>query len=121
MKVSEATKTPVTNPMQNLFSLLRGKLGGRNGLIALAVLAVGGGLFLNWGWLVAAGLAPLILGVLPCLAMCALGLCASKMMGGKSSGSDSETPSKTAGTTDPSATKDSSQIVADQQRQGPRA
>ena len=57
MKASEATG--VTNPMQNLLSLLRAKRWGRNGWIALNVLAVGGGLYLNWGWLAAAGLAPL--------------------------------------------------------------
>lgn len=121
MKALEATKTPITNPMQNLFSLLRGKLGGRNGLIAVAVLAVGGGLYLNWGWLAAAGLAPLILGILPCAAMCALGLCANKLQGGKSSCSSSETPSKAAGTSEPSATKESQSIVIDPAGAGVRA
>lgn len=33
------------------------------------------GLYGGWDWLVAAGLAPILIGVLPCLAMCALGLC----------------------------------------------
>ncbi len=41
---------------------------------------VGAGLALGWPWLVAFGLAPLLLSLLPCAAMCALGLC---MMGGK--------------------------------------
>ena len=36
---------------------------------------LGAGLALNWGWLTAVGAAPLLLGVLPCLGMCALGLC----------------------------------------------
>ena len=39
----------------------------------LAIVALG--MYLNWGWFVAVGLAPLVLGVLPCAAMCALGLC----------------------------------------------
>lgn len=39
------------------------------------VAAIGAGLALNWGWLTAVGAAPLLLGVLPCLGMCALGLC----------------------------------------------
>jgi hypothetical protein len=30
---------------------------------------------LNWGWLTAVGAAPILLAVLPCAAMCALGLC----------------------------------------------
>lgn len=29
----------------------------------------------NWGWLTAVGAAPIILSLLPCVAMCALGLC----------------------------------------------
>ncbi|KQT20768.1 MULTISPECIES: DUF3329 domain-containing protein [unclassified Bradyrhizobium] len=45
-------------------------------LVALAVVAVGLGLYFGgWGWLVAAGLAPIILSTLPCLIMCGLGYC----------------------------------------------
>jgi hypothetical protein len=33
------------------------------------------GLALKWDWLTAVGAAPVLLGVLPCVAMCALGLC----------------------------------------------
>ena len=47
-------------------------------LIAAAVLAAGAAL--NWSWLVAVGIAPLLIAVGPCLVMCALGVC---MMGGK--------------------------------------
>jgi hypothetical protein len=36
---------------------------------------------LNWGWLTAVGAAPILLSLLPCAAMCALGLC---MRGGTS-------------------------------------
>ena len=39
----------------------------------IAVLAIG--LALNWSWLVAAGAAPIILSLAPCVVMCALGLC----------------------------------------------
>jgi hypothetical protein len=42
------------------------------GLVALA------GLAFNWHWLVIAGALPILLGVLPCVAMCALHLCSSK-------------------------------------------
>jgi hypothetical protein len=57
------------------------------GLIGLAVvLIVAGGAF-NWSWLVAAGVAPIILATAPCLVMCALGLCMMGGMGSKSSGS----------------------------------
>ncbi|MBI4342203.1 MAG: hypothetical protein HY599_02415 [Candidatus Omnitrophica bacterium] len=64
---------------RSVVGLLRYYLGGRRGLIALTVAAVGMGLYLSWGWLVAAGLAPLLLALAPCAAMCALGLCMNKM------------------------------------------
>jgi hypothetical protein len=54
-------------------------LGNRWALLVLGSVAVIIGLFFGgWGWLVAAGVAPVILSVLPCLVMCAFGLC---MMG----------------------------------------
>jgi len=37
---------------------------------------------LNWGWLVAAGIAPVLVAVAPCAIMCALGLCGMKIMSG---------------------------------------
>ena len=58
---------------------------GRRGwlLLALAVVVAGGAL--NWGWLTAIGVAPLILAVAPCALMCGLGLC---MRGGGATCSD---------------------------------
>lgn len=58
---------------------LGGRLSRRTLLIATAVAGMAAGLFLGWNSLVAAGLAPLILAVLPCAAMCALGLCANRL------------------------------------------
>ena len=56
---------------------------GRNRLvlggIALALLAAG--LAWQWSWLVAVGVAPLLLSAAPCAAMCALGLCMHRMSG----------------------------------------
>ncbi|MFH1553434.1 MAG: hypothetical protein ABII76_01015 [Pseudomonadota bacterium] len=54
---------------------------GRRGLILLAILALVLGAAFNWSWLVAIGAVPLLLSVLPCLAMCALGLCMNRMSG----------------------------------------
>ena len=65
----------------HLFNATRHSLGGRRVLLALAAVAMAAGLAFNWNWLVAAGIAPLLLGVLPCVAMCALGLCMNKMAG----------------------------------------
>jgi hypothetical protein len=56
-----------------------GWLNSRNVLIGAIAVGGGGALFFGWDWLVAAGLATIIVGVLPCLAMCALGLCMSRM------------------------------------------
>src|SRR5262249_54193299 len=33
------------------------------------------GIALNWSWLVAVGIAPILLSTLPCLVMCGLGVC----------------------------------------------
>ena len=56
-----------------------GWLTPRNVVIGGIVLAVAGGLFFGWKWLAAAGVASLLVGILPCLAMCALGLCMNRM------------------------------------------
>lgn len=55
-------------------ALARILLRPRN-LLILSTAAVTAGAFLNWQWLVAAGVAPIILAVLPCAIMCALGVC----------------------------------------------
>jgi hypothetical protein len=70
---------------QDWLNAVRYWLRGRNGMIALLVLAVVIGGALNWSWLVAVGIAPLLLTVLPCAAMCALGLCMNRMAGGSCS------------------------------------
>ena len=48
---------------------------GRRGLIVLGVVAIAAGLALSWSWLIAIGLAPLLLTALPCAVMCAVGIC----------------------------------------------
>ena len=55
-------------------------------LIILAVILIVGGVALNWGWLVAAGLAPILIALLPCAVMCALGMCMHKMGDGDKAG-----------------------------------
>jgi hypothetical protein len=44
---------------------------------------VAAGLAWQWSWLVAIGVAPLLLSVAPCIVMCALALCMTRM-GGRS-------------------------------------
>jgi len=53
---------------------LRTRLGTR-GLIIVGAAVIAVGLALNWSWLVAIGAAPLLLTALPCVVMCALGVC----------------------------------------------
>lgn len=82
----------------NAANRVRPYLGGRRGLILLAIAVLGAGMALNWGWLVAIGVAPVLLAVVPCAAMCALGLC---MKGGSKSCSPGDQsapkrPTKTA-------------------------
>ncbi|MGF6862130.1 hypothetical protein ABIE69_002710 [Rhodobacteraceae bacterium MBR-64] len=73
----------------------RWPLSRRQTVIA-AMIVVGAGLWLNWGWLAAIGVAPLILSLAPCAAMCATGYCVMC----KSKGCDAaKTPSEMPDTT----------------------
>ena len=69
-----ATVAPHRSLAERLLPWLRNRWVLLLGVLAL----VGAGLALGWPWLVAAGLAPLVLALLPCALMCAAGLC---MMG----------------------------------------
>jgi len=75
---------------RDLIHALRYYLGGRRGLLMFAAVALVGGAAFNWSWLVAAGIAPLLLSVLPCAAMCALGLCMNKVIGGSCKSNQTE-------------------------------
>lgn len=89
MNTSEPPSAVETSLTQDLIHATRYYLGGRRGLILLTVAALGVGAALNWSWLVAIGVAPLLLAFAPCAAMCALGLCMSKATGNSCS-TDSE-------------------------------
>ena len=75
------------------FATLRSWSRSRLGLLSLAGVAIVAGLGLNWSWLVAAGVAPLLLSALPCVAMCALGLCMTQMTRNQASPAPSTDPS----------------------------
>lgn len=72
-----------------------GWLSQRNLLIGVVVAGGGGALVLGWDWLVAAGLATIIVAMAPCLVMCALGLCMNRQ--GKSDQTAAGTPPATSG------------------------
>lgn len=63
------------------FAPLRAILRSRIGLVSIAGAVIVAGLAFNWSWLVAAGIAPLLISLAPCAAMCALGLCMMPMKG----------------------------------------
>ena len=79
MQVIESTK----RTMPSLRELGAAWLGSRRALIITGIVVVAAGMALGWHWLSAIGLAPVILSLAPCAAMCALGACA--MMKGAAS------------------------------------
>jgi hypothetical protein len=96
MTTSESTKAVSALP-GDLTSTIRRHLGNRRLLLAVAILALVAGAALNWGWLVALGIAPVLLSLLPCAVMCALGMGCMKMMGG----SGKKQPGQSGGPTEP--------------------
>lgn len=69
-------------------------------LLAIAAAAIAAGLVFNWSWLVAVGLAPILISTLPCLVMCAFGVCMMCRSGDKHSASIrdvADAPSRSAG------------------------
>lgn len=76
---TDTSDRPLT---RDILDAARYYLGGRTTLFVIAAGLIVGGIASNWGWLVAVGLAPILIAVLPCAVMCALGLCMHKMAGG---------------------------------------
>ena len=65
-------------------------------LYAAVGVAAAAGLFFGWDWLVAVGLSALIISLLPCLVMCALGVCATRMCKSSSTTKGLKTPTPPA-------------------------
>ncbi|MBI3055530.1 MAG: hypothetical protein HYY77_16055 [Betaproteobacteria bacterium] len=99
---TETTKASEPSLAKATIDLVWYYLGGRRGLILLTVAILGAGLVLNWSWLVAVGVAPLLLALAPCAAMCALGLCMNKM--GKQSGPTQSNSGAQSGAAKPPST-----------------
>jgi hypothetical protein len=78
---NSAEAPPRTTPSRSFAAWLSAAVRGRRRFVALAALVLVLGAALNWTWLVAAGVAPLLVSALPCVAMCALGLCMKRMAG----------------------------------------
>ena len=71
-KPTASAKVPLSRLGLNL---VRYYLANRWALLVLGAGVLLTGIALNWSWLVAAGIAPILLSTLPCLVMCALGVC----------------------------------------------
>jgi hypothetical protein len=87
------TAAPAAGHGQAIPSFIRTWLTGRRGLIISGAAVVGAGLALGWNWLTAVGIAPIILSLAPCAAMCAVGACA--MMKANSAGAPPSPPNQT--------------------------
>jgi hypothetical protein len=81
--MSSQDDTPARDalPFRDVALAVRSYLSGRRGLLVLAAIVLIAGLALNWSWLVAAGIAPVLLALAPCAVMCAAGLCMNRMSG----------------------------------------
>ena len=68
----------------------------RTMLWTLGLASLAAGLAWQWNWLAAIGVVPLLISAAPCAAMCAIGVCMSRMRGGACHG-DSAAPTDHAG------------------------
>ena len=90
----ETTLPPSSMPLS--VRSIMSRVGGNRLLAGGAALSlIAAGLIWQWSWLVAIGVAPLLLSAAPCVAMCALGLCMPRMRGTAAAVENqiSETPS----------------------------
>ena len=78
---------------------VRPHLRSRRILLLLAVAVLGAGAALNWSWLVAVGIAPILMALAPCAAMCALGLCMNKLGGGSCASNNGSSDANAPGAT----------------------
>jgi hypothetical protein len=97
MPMTSQNDSPAKNvfPFRGAIDAVRSSRSGRRGWLVLAAIVLVAGLALNWSWLVAAGIAPILVAVAPCAAMCAAGYCMSRATG--QSGATVTTSQKTAG------------------------
>jgi len=75
MNLSKVSKSAHVSPIQGLLNAIWPYISGKRGWILFTIVVGGIGLFLNWSWLVAVGIAPFLIAVLPCAIMCGLGAC----------------------------------------------
>ena len=81
----DASEVSDPAPWDAILNVARPWLRGRRLYWVVAAVLVIAGMALGWNWLVAAGVLPILLSVLPCVVMCAIGACAMNQ-GSKSCG-----------------------------------
>jgi hypothetical protein len=91
-------ETTLPNSGDSISARTRFKWLGRKRLLfaGLALALIGTGLSWQWSWLVAIGVAPLLLSAAPCAAMCALGVCMHQMCSRSGGGTPTETSQNTS-------------------------
>lgn len=94
--------------------------GPRGLILGAAVVATVGGAAFGWPWLVAAGVAPILLSLAPCAAMCALGLCMMRK-GNKAAAAQNATPNAGISMVAPALLGDGSEPLPPRQRVPKRA
>lgn len=107
MTTTGSPPTAQTSFGREVLNSVRYYLGGRRGLIAVCAAIAVAGLAFNWSWLVAVGIAPLLVAALPCVAMCGLGLCMHRMTGRACSAEDVSLKSGEAADGSPTEAADS--------------
>ena len=88
-QTEEISPPQQTTLVQDLVALARYGLTRRRGILIIGAGFAIGGLYFGWDWLVAAGLAPILIALAPCAVMCGIGLC---MMNRKRGDSRSSSP-----------------------------
>jgi hypothetical protein len=87
-----------------VWGVLRQWFSGWRGLLILGLALVVAGLAMGWSWLTAIGVAPLILSLAPCAAMCAIGVCAMSRGGASCANSGTSSQAEKSGSADVSGT-----------------
>jgi hypothetical protein len=83
---------PETSPSADILRYMRYRLRGRRGMVIAGTALGAPALWFGWPWLVAAGLAPILIAVAPCAVICVVGVCTMKACGTKNATDASSAP-----------------------------
>lgn len=89
--MTDRTDVPETPLRYDLLQAARYYLAGRRGLVLLGAGVAIPAIWLGWPWLLAAGIAPILISLAPCLIMCGLGLCMMRSCGKQAGAEETST------------------------------